>query len=216
MISPRRTTVRHPRRVVRQAALDLNGASSSRPCPHSTNCGPASSASSRRRRPSRAAANARAAKVARVIKAYAQGASEERCGLRWSPNTKRKIRRTSVKWLICGRWLMSCRASPSLKGLISRSCWKRSGASARRAGAVAAGPPRAAHRAASRKDGVHRHPRGSRREEDRRHQGSLRDHRPRPQGGQGPGRGAPEAVEEGVNKDEVAKIRLMLKRSAQG
>ena len=38
-------------------------------------------------------------------------------------------------------------------------------------------------------DRVHRHPQVRRRQEDQRHQGSPRHHRPRPQGSQGPGRG---------------------------
>ena len=45
---------------------------------------------------------------------------------------------------------------------------------------------------------VHRHARPPRRQEDQRHQGGARDHRPRPQGGQGPGRRRPKAVKDGV------------------
>ncbi len=41
-------------------------------------------------------------------------------------------------------------------------------------------------------DRVHRRPQGLRRQQDQRHQGGARGHHPRPQGGQGPGRGRPD------------------------
>ena len=50
----------------------------------------------------------------------------------------------------------------------------------------------------------------SRREQDRRHQGSPRDHRPGPEGGQGPRRGRPKAVKEGVSKAEAEEIKKKL------
>ena len=49
-----------------------------------------------------------------------------------------------------------------------------------------------------------------RREQDQRHQGDPRDHRPGPEGGQGPGRGRPKTVKEGVNKDDAKKIKDQL------
>ena len=75
--------------------------------------------------------------------------------------------------------------------------------------AVAAARRPAAARCGSggRADGVHRHPHRRRRQQDRRHQGGPRGHRPRPQGGQGPGRGAPKAVKEGVTKADAETSR---------
>ena len=59
---------------------------------------------------------------------------------------------------------------------------------------AAGGRRRGRGREAGREDRVHRRPRRlRRRQEDQRHQGGPRDHRPGPQGGQGPGRRRPEA-----------------------
>ena len=49
-----------------------------------------------------------------------------------------------------------------------------------------------------REDRVRRSPRRPRREQDQRHQGRPRDHRPRPEGSQGHGRRRPKTVKEGV------------------
>ena len=74
--------------------------------------------------------------------------------------------------------------------------------------AAAARPPRPPPRCPRRgEDGVHRHPPRGRRQQDRRHQGSARNHRPRPQGSQGPGRGAPKPVKEGVSKRRPRKSK---------
>ena len=62
-------------------------------------------------------------------------------------------------------------------------------------------------RAARSEGRVHRHAGRRWRQEDQRHQGGARDHRPRPQGSQGPGRGAPKAVKEGVPKADAEKLK---------
>ena len=50
-------------------------------------------------------------------------------------------------------------------------------------------------------DGVHGRPDRGRREQDQRHQGSPRHHRPRPEGGEGPRRGRPQGSEGGHPED---------------
>ena len=59
-------------------------------------------------------------------------------------------------------------------------------------------------------DRVHRDPHRDRPEQDPGHQGRPRADRPRPQGGQGPRRRGPQAVKEGVAKDEAEKIKAAL------
>ena len=67
------------------------------------------------------------------------------------------------------------------------------GVSAAAAVAVAPARPAAPPLPPSRRRPSSRRPGRGRRQEDRRHQGSPRHHRPRPEGGQGPGRGRAEA-----------------------
>src|SRR5579862_9980573 len=57
---------------------------------------------------------------------------------------------------------------------------------------------------------VQRRADGLRRQEDPGDQGRARADRTRPQRGQGPGRGAPKAVKEGVNKAEAEDIKKKL------
>ena len=60
-------------------------------------------------------------------------------------------------------------------------------------------------------DRVHRHAQGiSGRQESDRHQGDPRDHRPGPEGSQGPGRGVPATVKEAVAKADVEVIKKKL------
>ena len=62
-------------------------------------------------------------------------------------------------------------------------------------------------------DRVRRRPHGRRRQEDPGHQGRPRDHQPRPQGGQGPGRRRAQAVKEGVTKEEADSIKAQLEEA---
>ena len=77
-------------------------------------------------------------------------------------------------------------------------------------GAAAGGGGGAAAAGGRGADRVHGHPQGSRREEDPGHQGGARDHRPGPEGSEGPGRRRAEAVKAGVSKDEAATIKAKL------
>ena len=51
-------------------------------------------------------------------------------------------------------------------------------------------------------------------QEDQRHQGGARNHRPGPEGSQGPGRRRPKAVKENISKDEAEAIKKKLEDGA--
>jgi len=88
----------------------------------------------------------------------------------------------------------------------------RWGVSAAAPVAVAAGP--ACRRARRRgEDRVHRRPEGRRREQDQRHQGGPRDHRPGPHEAKAVVDEAPKPVKEGVSKAEAADIEKKLKEA---
>ena len=89
--------------------------------------------------------------------------------------------------------------------------WGVSAAAPVAAAAAAGGGAAAA--AGRRADRVHRHPDRRWRQEDQRDQGSPRDHRPRPEGSQGPGRRRAEGVKEGVSKEEAEKIKKKLEEA---
>ena len=84
------------------------------------------------------------------------------------------------------------------------------------AAAVVAGPAAAAGRAGRagrRPDRVRRRPRGVRRQQDQRHQGRPRRHRPGPEGGQGRRRGRPQGDQDGISKDDAEKLKKELEEA---
>ena len=84
------------------------------------------------------------------------------------------------------------------------------------AAAVAvAGPAAAAAagRGRRRQDRVRRHPRGLRRQQDPRHQGRPRSHRPGPEGSQGPGRSRPQGRQDGISKEDAEKLKKELEEA---
>ena len=101
--------------------------------------------------------------------------------------------------------------SEFIKRFEEQYCVTAAAPAAAAAAPAAALPPRA-RRGRGRRgaDGVHGDADRDRPEQDPGHQGRPRAHRPRPQGGQGPGRRVPKAVKEGVAREEAEKIKAAL------